>query len=140
MSTPPKTQRRTKPPGAYTGKESQFQSSSIKVMRMLAPGKLIIHVPNGRNAGSRGMGGFWMNQGVVSGIPDILMFHPSCDSGSIAHHDHYGLALELKVYPNKPTEDQLRIHDILRSAGWQVHVCYGLNEVERITREYLGLP
>ena len=114
--------KRTKPPGAYVGSESKLQASAIRLVRSLLPGALVIHVPNGRNAGSASMGGFWKGQGVVSGVPDILAFRPA--------PDHTGLAIELKVWPGKPSIEQLAVHDKLREAGWHVEVCYSINEVE----------
>ena len=47
-----------------------------------------------------------------------------------------GLALELKVWPNKPKPEQEELHDLLQRQGWRVAVCYGLGEVEQVTREY----
>lgn len=126
------TTRRTKPPGAYIGKEDAFQASAIALVRAIAlpkgvNHKAIMHVPNGghRHIGvARKMAGM----GVVAGYPDIMCH---VRQGLFA-----GLALELKVWPNKPTADQLEIHDLLRDAGWCVEVCYGLDEVERITQQY----
>ena len=127
--------RRTKPPGAYEGKESSFQSSAMKMIRLMCqgrgiPSELVVHIPNGRNAGSIGMGNFWRSQGVVSGYPDIMVFHPK---GALC-----GLGIELKVFPNKPSPDQLHLHDLLGGAGWTIVVCYGIDEVERAILDYLG--
>lgn len=103
------------------------------MMRMIAgSGVLIFHVPNGRNAGSVRMGGFWKNQGVVSGLPDIMMICTEKDGQC------NGLAIELKVWPNKPSPEQLIIHESLMDSGWEVHTCYGIGEVESITKRYLG--
>ena len=125
--------RRTKPAGAYEGRESSFQASAIKLVRAIAGQHvLVIHCPNGRNAGSVRMGGFWRGQGVVSGVPDILVFQQRIGVANPS----LGLALELKVWPNKPTIEQLIVHDQLSIAEWRVHVCYGLGEVELVTKEY----
>ena len=130
------TMRRTKPAGAYEGKESSFQASAIKLVRAIAgPDVLVIHCPNGRNAGSARMGGFWKGQGVVKGVPDIMVFAPSREAfGGVPIH--CGLGIELKVYPNKPDPDQLALHDTLNDAGWWTVVCYGLGEVEAIAKAY----
>jgi len=127
--------RRTKPAGAYEGRESSFQASAIKLVRAIAgPDVLVIHCPNGRNAGSARMGGFWRGQGVVSGVPDILVFQQRIGVANPS----LGLASELKVWPNKPTIEQLIVHDQLSIAEWRVHVCYGLGEVEAIAKAYFG--
>lgn len=128
--------KRTKPPGAYVGSESKLQASAIRLVRSLLPGALVIHVPNGRNAGSARMGGFWNGQGVVSGVPDILVFKPSWDFIIDDWHNtrFLGLAIELKVWPGKPSIEQLAVHEKLREAGWRVEVCYSINEVERAVK------
>jgi hypothetical protein len=126
----PKKTKRQKPCGAHSGPESRFQSSTIKLMRHMAgQGVIVCHIPNGRNAGSSRMGGWWKDQGVVSGLPDCMMFMP--------RNAFTGLAIELKVWPNKLSDEQVAVHEVLRKAGWQVAVCYGTGEVEQAVREYL---
>lgn len=123
------SEKRSKPEGAYIGKESSFQASAIKLVRaVFGMDALVIHVPNGRNAGSARMGGFWSGQGVVSGVPDILAFVPV--------DGFHGLAIELKVWPNKPSPEQVAVHRGLERAGWEVVVCYGLDEVESAARAH----
>lgn len=137
--------KRTKTPGAYVGKEDAFQRSAIALVRTIAQAngvnpKAVMHIPNGgqRNAI---VGAKLKAMGTVPGYPDIMIFHP--ESGvSLSRRDGWGdrrvgLAIELKVRPNKPTEEQLAIHDLLRMARWLVVVCYGLDEVERIANDYL---
>jgi len=125
--------KRTRPPGAYIGKESSLQASAIKLARAIAGTSILVaHIPNGRNAGSVRMGGFWKSQGVVSGMPDIMVF------GRDPFRQYAGLAIELKVWPGKPSPEQLACHELLIHAGWKVAVCYGLDEVERAVRGYLG--
>ena len=72
-------------------------------------------------------------EGVVKGYPDIMVF-----SADRPVPWRVGLALELKVWPNKPSAEQEELHALLESQGWRVAVCYGLGEVEGITREYFG--
>lgn len=123
--------KRMKPQGVYIGSESSFQKSAIALVRSIAPcdPRLVTHIPNGGQrtimAGAR-----LKAEGVVKGYPDIMVF--SADSPVVL----VGLALELKVWPNKPSPDQEEVHELLRAQGWQVAVCYGLGEVEQVTREY----
>jgi len=49
-----------------------------------------------------------------------------------------GVALELKVWPNKPSEEQEKIHELLMRSGWRVAVCYSLDAVIDITKNYFG--
>ena len=123
--------KRTKPEGAYIGSESNFQKSAIRLVRSLAPcdPRLVAHIPNGGQrtimAGAR-----LKAEGVVKGYPDIMVFADP--------YRFNGLAIELKVWPNKPSPEQEELHALLESQGWRVAVCYGLGEVEGITREYFG--
>ena len=143
MSLPKLSAKRTKPEGAYIGSESSFQKAAIKLVRSIAPcdPRLVTHIPNGGQrtimAGAR-----LKAEGVVKGYPDIVVCHPA---NLRANHDwsywmceYVGLALELKVWPNKPSEDQAELHQLLMMQGWRVKVCYGLGEVEQVTREYFG--
>jgi len=127
--------RRRKPSGAYIGKEDNFQRTAIQIVRMMLISKGLdpryaIHVPNGGHR--HPVVAMKMKaQGVTPGYPDVMVFHPCAGSA--------GLSLELKVWPNKPSTEQLEIHELLRGAGWQVHVCYGLGEVEEAVKSYLGV-
>lgn len=137
--------RRAKPAGCYVGKEDAFQRSAIAMVRSIAhpkgvDPKAIMHVPNGGHRNAI-VAAKLKAQGTVAGYPDIMVFHPE---GLYAMSDRegwgdrkVGLSLELKVWPNKPSEAQEAIHEILRNAGWKVVVCYGLGEVEAAVTEYL---
>lgn len=138
--------RRTKPPGAYQGREDAFQKSAIAMVRSIAhprgvDPRAIMHVPNGgqRNAI---VAAKLKAQGTVAGYPDIMVFERSklygYDVTDAFGQFYAGLALELKAWPNKPSEAQEAIHDLLRKAGWSVVVCYGLGEVEEAVKAYLG--
>jgi len=126
--------KRTKPEGTYQGSESSFQKSAIKLVRSIAKcdSRLVTHIPNGGQrtimAGAR-----LKAEGVVAGYPDIMVF-----SADTPVTWRVGLALELKIWPNKPSADQEDIHRLLAMQGWHVVVCYGLGEVEQVTREYFN--
>ncbi len=139
------TTRRTKPLGAYIGKEDDFQRTAIALVRTIAatqdvPMEAVMHIPNGgqRNAI---VGAKLKGMGTVPGYPDIMVFHPE-NIRTMADREGWGdrkvgLAIELKIYPRKPSDAQLRIHELLRNAGWKVVVCYGINDVETVTKNYL---
>ena len=148
MTTP----RRTRPVDCYTGTESAFQKAAIKLVRSLAKcdSRLVTHIPNGGQrtimAGAR-----LKAEGVVKGYPDIMVFThglggihcdcdtPKCEFGPLCGPwPACGLALELKVWPNKPGADQEEIHRLLASKSWRVEVCYGLTDVEEVVRNYFG--
>ena len=138
--------RRTKPTGAYVGSEDSFQCSAITAVRAIAASagvdpRLCMHIPNGgqRNAI---VGAKLKAQGTVAGYPDIMVHHRSAmfdlDVTDAFGQFYCGLAIELKVWPNKPSEAQEAIHALLRNAGWRVVVCYGLDEVIETTKNYFG--
>jgi len=135
--------KRTKPEGVYQGTESAFQKSAIRLVRSVAKcdPRLVTHIPNGGQrtimAGAR-----LKAEGVVKGYPDIMVcvasqLH-SDQNGEWWLAKHTGLAIELKVWPNKTSPDQKELHALLERQGWRVAVCYGLGEVEQVTREYFG--
>ena len=94
------------------------------------PPEAVMHVPNGGQRSARA-GAYLKAEGAVPGYPDIMVFY-AWDG------DAFGLALELKIWPGKPSSEQLKVHEILMDAQWEVHVCYGLGEVEAITKAYFG--
>ena len=107
---------------------------------------VIAHIPNGGQrtimAGAR-----LKAEGVVKGYPDIMVFTEGYKAGrdesdrmldEIRGNMARGLALELKVWPNKPSPEQEELHALLEKQGWRVAVCYSLEAVEQVTREYFG--
>ncbi len=48
-----------------------------------------------------------------------------------------GLAIELKIKPNKPTESQQVALNILLVKGWKTDVCYSFEETKKAIDEYL---
>jgi hypothetical protein len=93
--------------------------------------ELTIHVPNGRDAGSAKLGGLWKAMGVKAGVPDVLCF---ARRGGLA-----GLALELKVAPNKPSAEQLWWRARLSSEGWASGFAYTLDEAMAAFDRYARL-
>ena len=102
----------------YVGSEDNFQKAVARYLDTL--GAFWFHCPNGgsRNAieASKLKG-----MGVKAGIPDCLILDQ--------RKGYSGLAIELKVGYNKPSEQQLSIFDKLVSANWLVLVSWSLDEV-----------
>ncbi len=138
--------RRTKPTNAYIGSEDAFQRSAITAVRAIASAhgvglRLCMHIPNGgqRNAI---VAAKLKAHGTVPGYPDIMVFHPEALL-ALSRREGFGdrkagLAIELKVWPNKPSAEQEKIHELLMRSGWRVAVCYSLDEVIEITKNYFG--
>lgn len=127
--------KRTKPIDAWVGKEEDFQVQAMRYLRhRLAvdgvPPQAVMHIPNGGKYAHPRIAAKMKQAGVVAGYPDIMVFHQS--------DIHSGLALELKVWPNKPQDTQEAVHEVLHDAGWMVRVCYSMGDVEDAVAEYFG--
>ena len=44
------------------------------------------------------------------------------------------------MWPNKPSPEQVFVHEQLTNEGWRVVVCYGVAEVEAAVKAYLYSP
>ena len=127
--------KRTKPIDAWVGKEEDFQVQAMRYLRhRLAvdgvPPRAVMHIPNGGKYAHPRIAAKMKQAGVVAGYPDIMVFRQS--------DIHSGLALELKVWPNKPQDTQEAVHGVLCDAGWMVRVCYSMGDVEDAVAEYFG--
>lgn len=119
----------------YIGREDDFQTSLVTYLCTKYPKALFMHPPNG---GSRNLyeARKLQGMGVMPGFPDLMIFkvRQSAAGGSTS----CGLALELKVGKNKPTEHQERVLKGLEAQGWQCHVTWSLDEAMEILDNYLS--
>ena len=91
-------------------------------------GLLWTHVANERRTSIQA-GARLKRKGVKSGVPDVLIFNPN---------SYYnGIAIELKIKPNKPTPNQIKWLKDLNYKCWKTVVCYNLDEVINEINEYL---
>jgi hypothetical protein len=116
----------------YDGREDNFQQAIALYLDSL--GLLWMHPPNEIRAKPQ-----YLKKrkamGVKSGVPDIIVFTPN--------KKYIGLAIELKVGYNKPTDNQLKWLDDLKKIGYYTLVSYSLEEVIDIVEAYIkneGLP
>lgn len=85
---------------------------------------LIAAVPNG-GARHPAVAGKLKAEGVKAGVPDLLIFERAPDGcGGM----YCGLAIEMKVKPNKPTPAQESWLAALADRGWQTAVAYSSEE------------
>ena len=70
--------------------------------------------------------------GLKSGVPDVCL--------PTAHGGYIGLYIELKIKPNKPTENQKEWLRELHGAGHFTAVAYSFEEAQKLIEEYLALP
>lgn len=109
-------------------KEDQLQRSVINYFSAIYPNAFVIHVPNEgkRSPFERYKFKFL---GGISGIPDLLCFEPK--------GKYCGLAIELKVGYNKPTENQKRCLNTLKNAKWDTHWSNSFDDVVGIIDNYM---
>lgn len=93
--------------------------------------KLMYHVPN-EGKRSRIAGARLKAQGLKSGVPDVCL--------PTAHGGYIGLYIEMKVKPNKPTENQKQWLKKLREQGHLTAVCYSWEEAKQLIEQYIKLP
>ena len=93
--------------------------------------RLMYHVPN-EGKRSAVAGARLKQAGLKPGVPDVCL--------PTAHGGYIGLYIEMKVKPNKPTDNQKQWLRALREAGHFVAVCYTWEEAKNLIEEYLGLP
>ena len=92
---------------------------------------LMYHVPN-EGKRSAAMGARLKAEGLKAGVPDVCL--------PTAHGGYIGLYIEMKVKPNKPTEQQKKWLRDLRKAGHFTAVCYTWEEAKDLIEEYIRLP
>tara|TARA_R110000796_G_scaffold59842_5_gene138160 strand:+ start:238 stop:615 length:378 start_codon:yes stop_codon:yes gene_type:complete len=93
----------------YLGPEDHLQRAVLNYLTMQYPNSLVAHPANeGKRSPFERFKLKYL--GVSSGIPDILIFTPS--------KQFTGLAIELKVGYNKPSENQKKWLDNLKNCNW----------------------
>lgn len=110
--------------------EDSMSISVANYIRAQYPKVLFSHVPNGGKRSAR-EGARFKRMGVRKGIPDFLIFE--------TNDPHLrGLALELKVKPNKPSPEQLEVIAELKRLKWVAEICYSFDETKKIIDTYLS--
>lgn len=93
--------------------------------------RLMYHIPN-EGKRSKVTGAQLKAQGLKAGVPDVCL--------PVAHGGYIGLYVEMKVKPNRPTENQKQWLRALRGAGHFTAVAYTWEEAKNLIVEYLSLP
>jgi hypothetical protein len=114
---------------AYHREDLQMQVAQYLDLR----GWLWNHTANERKTTIRA-GGRLKKKGVKPGVPDVMIYESWCgewpdDDDFSGPPRGFGVAIELKVGRNKPTEAQNGWLDALAARGWSTHVCRSLDGV-----------
>lgn len=118
---------KTKPPKIL---ESQLQEQTAEWLKLQHPNALCFHPPNEIQAKPQYMAKR-ARQGVKKGVADWIFLEP---------RDIYnGAVIELKVKPNKPTEEQEKFLSDAKERNYFTRVCYTLEEFMDTVNYYLSL-
>lgn len=110
-------------------REDQLQMEVIRYLKLQYPDVLVHHCANERQTSPQ-RGAKLKKMGVRAGCPDILIFKKS---GNVS-----GLAIELKIGKNKPTEAQNDFLNRLSINGWFTKVSYNFDAAKTIIDNYLS--
>lgn len=111
----------------FLSKEDKLQNAVMSYIQMQYPSEFVIHVPNeGKRTPFERFKFKYL--GGKAGVPDILCF--------ATRGGYSGLAIELKVGYNKPTEKQLECLDRLEAGNWSVHWCNDFDKAKDIIDNY----
>jgi hypothetical protein len=115
----------------YLSKEDKLQHSIMNYLSFEYPSVYAIHVANeGKRSPFERFKFKYL--GGKAGVPDILIFR----SNGIRN----GLAIELKVGYNKPTDSQKESLEKLRKENWECHWTNDYDKTIEIIDKYLSLP
>lgn len=116
--------------------ECKHQRAFAKWFRLQYPpyAKLITLPSFGENIGAKSMCRL-KHMGLTPAWPDIFIAVPKRLSDS-KPATAFGLFIEMKTQGRKPTKEQLEMHNLLRSQGYQVDVCHSCDEAISVTRGY----
>lgn len=110
-------------------KEWQEQSKLFEYSSFFDRLKWMFAIPNGgyRRPSEAVM---LKRTGVKAGVSDVFLPIPS--------NGKHGMFIEMKVKPNKPTNDQLEFLESMSSEGYETCVCYSADEAIKKIHDYLG--
>ena len=124
----------------YLTKEDHLHLQVVEYLRWQYPNVLFGHWPN---EGKRSPFERYKAKklGMVKGWPDIMIFKQvdfPVDIKLNEYWDYNGLAIELKIKPNKLTNEQIEILQRLDGNNWYTKVCYTFDEAKETIDFYLG--
>jgi len=117
--------------------EDRLQIACWQYLRLQYPDVLAFHTPNGGARNAR-EGAKFKKMGVVPGVPDLLVVRYKEVERMCLPDFIPGLAIELKIKPNRPTKAQKEMLARFEAQGWVVAVCYDFDEFKKVVDDYLG--
>ena len=109
--------------------EAALQSALVKWARDKYPIFSILFFAVNNNSASARAGAIAKRMGTLRGVADILCLY--------SNGRNIGFAIELKISPNTPTEEQRRFLDALAAQGWAIATIYTLEEGKAFVDSYM---
>lgn len=88
-------------------------------------------VPNGVRVASIRTARKAVNEGMRKGVPDIII--------PVAKAGKHGLAIEMKIPPNRSTKEQKEWQQKFRMRGWEVVECHSAKHALKVFIDYCKL-
>lgn len=120
--------------------ESNLQRQCVAWFRAQYPqyAMLLIHVANEGN-GNRVSGAIHKAEGVVKGVPDLILFLPSVYiGGKVDGLMCHGLGIEMKTAKGKQSQEQKDFQQMFEAAYYKYVVVRSFDEFCDIVNLYLG--
>ena len=109
--------------------EDDMAMSVATYLKLQYPKVLFTHSPNGGKRNAR-EGARFKRMGVKRGMVDFLIFD--------SNNPHIrGVAIELKVKPNKCTPEQVEVIEQFKTLKWAAYVCYSYDEAQQVIDKHL---
>lgn len=113
----------------YLSKEDLMQEACVNYVKYQYPSVLFFHVPNeGKRTKYQRM--VVKVLGTKAGVSDLIFLEPK--------HEFHGMALELKVKPNKPSKAQSDFLKECTAKGYLAKVIYSFEEFKECVDKYFG--
>ena len=105
-----------------------FQWAKLHYGKYPELARCMFAIPNG---GTRIKKEAWAlkRQGVKAGVSDITI--------QVPRGGYHGLWLELKVKPNKATEEQIKFLEAMKEQGYYTVIAYGALEAVDVIKRYM---
>ena len=110
-------------------KEMDLNIAVADYISLQYPSVLFCHIANERGTNLK-RGGEMKRMGVRRGMPDLMIFKTKIEDDEFGLKISPGLAIELKIKPNKLTKDQQDVLDKLKKERWETKVCYSFDEAK----------
>ncbi len=119
--------------------ESKLQQQCVSWFRAQYPqyAMLLTHVPNEGN-GNRVTGSIRKAEGVMPGVPDLLLFMPANYSTDEITLMYYSLGMEFKTEKGKQSQAQKDYQKIFESAGYMYVIIRSFEQFRKVVDGYIS--